>query len=59
MIYMIFGLMLATLGVLVVGLVVMARGGAINEKYANRLMVWRVTLQSIAIALLGFMFLLK
>lgn len=45
--------MLATLGVLVTGLVVMAMGGDTNRKYGNRLMVARVTFQALAIGAMG------
>ncbi len=43
--------LLAVLGVLFAGLFSMARGGAFNEKYGNRLMRWRVALQGLAILL--------
>ena len=43
-------LMLATAGVLVTGIVLMARGGAANLKYGNKLMVARVALQGAALA---------
>ena len=33
--------MVATLGVLFAGLIVMARGGEVNRKYGNVLMRWR------------------
>ena len=39
-------LMLATLGVLIAGLVVMVRGGETNKKWANKLMSYRVLLQA-------------
>lgn len=42
--------MLATLGVLGVGLVAMARGGDFNRKYGNRLMQARVAFQGAALA---------
>jgi hypothetical protein len=45
-------LMLATLGVLVTGLVVMARGGEANKKWSVKLMSWRVYLQAATIAAL-------
>jgi hypothetical protein len=44
-------LMLATAGVLVTGIVLMARGGAANQKYGNKLMVARVALQGAALAM--------
>lgn len=43
--------MLATLGVLFLGLFSMARGGEFNRRHGNRFMRWRVALQGAAIAL--------
>ncbi len=43
--------MAAVLGVLLVGVFGMARGGEFNKKYGNQLMRWRVILQAVA---LGF-----
>lgn len=43
-------LMLATVAVLVTGIVLMARGGEANRKYGNKMMVARVSLQGAAIA---------
>lgn len=48
--------MLATLGVLVVGLFAMARGGDFNAKHGNRLMWWRVRLQVAALVLFALAF---
>jgi hypothetical protein len=42
--------MLAVLAVLMIGIFSMARGGAFNKKYANRLMQARVYLQGAALA---------
>ena len=36
---------------LIVGLAGMIKGGEFNEKYGNKLMRWRVTLQGLALAL--------
>lgn len=48
-----FILMLATmagvLGTLIAGMVVMARGGAVNKQLSNPLMRWRVILQGVAL----------
>jgi hypothetical protein len=44
--------------VLVTGIVVMARGGEANRKYANKLMALRVIMQGAALALLGLLFFL-
>jgi hypothetical protein len=48
--------MLATLGVLAVGVVGFLRGGAFNERYGNKLMRARVGLQFLAVILLGLLF---
>ena len=55
--YLLRAAMLATLGVLVVGVVGFLRGGAFNEKYGNRLMRARVILQFVALVLLAILFL--
>ena len=49
--------MFAVLGVLIVGIFSMAKGGAFNKKYGNQLMRARVILQGVALALfvLAFM----
>lgn len=41
--------MIAVVGSLVLGLFAMTRGGAFNDKYGNRLMQLRVTLQGFAL----------
>jgi hypothetical protein len=51
-----FGLMIATVLVLLVGIVFMARGGEVSQKYSGKLMVARVTLQGAAILILGVLF---
>lgn len=56
---LIFVAMGATLLILLAGIVAMARGGAFNRKYGNRLMRYRVIFQGIAIllfAVLVFLF---
>ena len=53
------GLMVAVAVVLVIGIVLMARGGEANRKYGNKMMVLRVALQGLALALLGAMALMK
>ncbi len=55
---MVLVLMLATLAVLVAGVALMTKGGALNAKYGNKLMVARVGLQGLTIALLGLLFLM-
>jgi hypothetical protein len=49
--------MLATAGVLFVGLAGFLQGGAFNERYGNRLMRARVGLQLLAVLALGLLFL--
>lgn len=51
--------MLATLTVLIVGLVGMFRGGEFNDKYGNKLMRARVGLQFLALLLIGLIFLAR
>jgi hypothetical protein len=43
--------MMAVLGVLIIGVIGMAKGGEFNKKYGNKLMQARVFLQGTAIAL--------
>lgn len=59
MLLIIMAVMLAVVVVLVIGLVLMAKGGKVNEKYGNRLMVARVMLQGLAVLLLGIMYFIK
>jgi Hypoxia induced protein conserved region len=49
--------MLATAGVLFVGLAGFFHGGAFNERYGNRLMQARVGLQLVAVLALGLLLL--
>ena len=49
--------MAAVLGVLVLGVFSMAKGGEFNKKYGNRLMQARVILQGVALALLALAYL--
>jgi len=57
--YAIVALMLATLGVLMAGIVLMGLGGSANARYGNRLMVARVSLQGLVLLLLAFLFLVS
>ncbi len=49
--------MVATLGVLLVGVIGMARGGNFNRKNANKLMRARVALQALAVVLFAIVLL--
>jgi hypothetical protein len=49
-------LIFLTLAVLVAGIILMAKGGKINKKYSNKLMVARVCLQFLAIIMLAFIY---
>ncbi|MBN8531859.1 MAG: twin transmembrane helix small protein [Alphaproteobacteria bacterium] len=50
--------MVAALAALGLGLFSMLKGGEFNRKYGNKLMVWRVAAQGIAVGALFLMFLL-
>ncbi len=50
-------LMLAVAGILVTGIVAMAKGGEFNRKYGNKLMQARVFCQGAALALIVLAFL--
>jgi threonine/homoserine/homoserine lactone efflux protein len=47
--------MVATLAILLVGVVTFAFSPALNAKYGNKLMRWRVILQGVALLLFGLM----
>jgi hypothetical protein len=47
---------LATLGVLLFGVITMVRGGEFNKRNANKLMQARVILQGITLVLLALLF---
>ncbi|MFZ4541005.1 MAG: twin transmembrane helix small protein [Rickettsiales bacterium] len=59
MVILLFVLMLATVGVLISGIVVMARGGETNKKYGNKMMAMRVTLQGAALLLVVLLMVMK
>lgn len=52
--YVIAILLLATLGVMIAGVVLMGIGGKRNARYANQLMVARVTLQGMSLLAIAF-----
>jgi len=51
-------ILLATVGVLFLGLFSMAKGGDFNRKYGNKLMRFRVAFQAVAILLVLILILL-
>ncbi|MFQ5958671.1 MAG: twin transmembrane helix small protein [Alphaproteobacteria bacterium] len=51
--------LVATLVVLLVGVVAMLRGGEFNRKYGNKLMRARVAMQFLAVVLLFILFLIN
>jgi hypothetical protein len=51
--------LLATLGVLLFGVITMARGGEFNAKHSNKLMRARVVFQFVAVALIAIYMLLS
>lgn len=53
---LLYALIIATVIVLVAGVVLMGSGGKANKKYSNKLMTARVMLQGAAIALLFIMY---
>ena len=55
----VFGLMIVTAIVLVIGIIFMARGGEANAKYSNKLMSLRVLFQALAIAAVALLLLIK
>ena len=57
--YAVFILIFCVLGVLIVGVLSMLRGGAFNAKWANKLMQARVGLQALALALFALLLLLS
>lgn len=52
---LLIALMLATAVVLVIGIVLMARGGDANRKYGNKMMVARVALQAAALGVVALL----
>lgn len=51
--------LVATLAMLLVGIIAMMRGGAFNAKYGNKLMRARVALQALAVGLMFVIYLLN
>lgn len=46
----------AVLGVLLLGIYGMGRGGEFNRKYGNKLMRWRIALQFLAVGILVLLY---
>jgi len=59
MFYLLVFLMVATVSVLIIGVISMAMPSKISEKSRNRLMTARVVLQGLALVTLGIMFIIK
>lgn len=53
-----FGL-IATVGILFIGLFGMARGGEFNQRWSNKLMRYRILAQAFALAMVALGFLLR
>ena len=51
-------LLIALVGVLVSGLVLMGRGGEMNVKYGNKLMMARLWLQGLSLLVLALIFMM-
>ena len=51
--------LVATLAVLLVGVIAMLRGGDFNAKYGNKLMRARVAMQALAVALMFSLYLIN
>jgi hypothetical protein len=56
---LLIGLMIATVVVLVSGIVLMAKGGEANRKYGNKLMVARVAFQGAALVVVDALLMMK
>ncbi len=54
--HILFALLLATVGVLMAGVVLMSVGGNANTRYSNKLMMARVSLQGMALLVLALLF---
>lgn len=57
MFVVLFIVMVLTLLVMVAGVFLMMKGGPLNEKYGNKLMIARVSLQALCLAMVGILFL--
>ncbi len=57
--YLVVIALIATLAVLLAGVVTMTKGGAFNRKWGNKLMRARVAMQALAVMLMFALFLLN
>ncbi len=48
--------LVAVLGVLLMGVYSMGRGGEFNRKHGNKLMCWRIVLQLLAVGIMVMLF---
>jgi len=51
--------LIATFAVLLAGIIAMMRGGEFNEKYGNKLMRARITMQALAVGLMFTLYLIN
>jgi hypothetical protein len=54
--FILLALIIATVVVLLSGIALMGIGGKLNQRYSNRLMVARVTLQGLVIMMIALLF---
>ena len=57
--FILIAVMISVVVVLMVGIGFMAKGGDANRKYGNKMMVLRVSLQGLALCVLGVLFFMK
>ena len=58
-VFLLIGLIMATVAVLIGGIIVMARGGETNRKFGNKMMVARVALQGATLLVVVLLLLLR
>ncbi len=58
-IYILVILVFSVFTVLIAGVVLMGSGGELNKKYGNKLMIARVSLQSLALLVILLIFMFK
>lgn len=55
---MLMAAMIAVAGILVAGIALFVAGGSLNRRHANRLMMFRVGMQAVAVMILGLLLLI-